>query len=154
MPEVQRTPTFVPGDDIVYVVRFNYPANVRNVSATFRNETTGAEIVLTGEASLARSTRRDTRSHVARLRNDDPLSEAPDPGSYQLARLEATTYGGKPLDFDNPPEDAFRVEDEPDETTLPRLNRVEPPGGPAGRSTRATRFKLSKGHPDKRRRRS
>lgn len=143
-----QIPTFLPGDEIVYVMRFNYPANVRNVTATFRNETTGAEIVLIGEASLWHSARRGARTHIARLYVDGDLSEAPDPGRYRLARLEAMTYGGKPLDFDNPPEDAFRIEVEPDETTLPRLDRVRAPIG--NKVTRATWFELPEGHPDQR----
>ena len=143
----EQMPTFVPGDEIVYVVRFNYPANVRSVTAAFRNDGTGAEIVLRGEARLERTARRGTRKHLARLYYDGDPSEPLTPGTYRFARLEAITNGGKPLDFDNPPEDAFLVEDEPDETTLPRLDRVQ---GPAGGVTRATWFELPEGHPDKR----
>lgn len=121
----EQIPTFMPGDEIVYAVRFNYPANVRSVSATFRNDTTGAEIVLRGEARLERTARRGTRRHLVRLYDDGDPSEPLSPCTYRFARLEAVTYSGKSLDFDNPPEDSFVVQGEPDETTLPRLDRVQ-----------------------------
>src|SRR5215210_88497 len=144
----EQMPTFVPGDEIVYVVQFNYPANVQSVAATFRNDTMGEEVVLRGGARLERSARRGTRKHLARLHYDGDPSKSLNPGTYRFARLEAVTYGGKSLDFDNPPEDAFVVQDEPDETTLPRLDRVQ---GPASGVTRATWFEFPEGHPDKRR---
>jgi len=140
----KHPPTYLPGDELVYGVRFNYPANVRTVSATFRNETTGAEVVLLGEASLAPTQRRGTRTQIATLYHVGDPSEELVPGRYRLARLEAITYGGKPLDFDNPPEDGFIFEEEPDETTLPRLDRQQLPGG---RVTQATWFEVPEGHP-------
>jgi hypothetical protein len=153
----EQIPTVLPGDVFAYVVRFNYPGNVREVTATFRNETTGAEIVLSGEARLVRPGRRGTRRHIASLyydegyldeSPDDVVAETPDLGRYRLARLEATTYEGKTLDFDNPPEDAFRVADEPDESILPRLDRVEDPF--SDEVPQATWFEFGEGHPDRR----
>ncbi len=142
-----HVPTFVPGDEIVYVVRFNYPANVRGVTAVFRNELTGSEITLSGWPNPRRHARRDTRRHVVSMsydyeRDDNP---EPEPGRYRLVHLEAITHGERSLPFDNPPEDAFFFEDEPDEATLPRLDRVQMP---TGEVTRATWFELPDSHPD------
>lgn len=143
-----HTPTFVPGDEIEYVVQFNYPANVRSVTAVFRNETTGSEIALKGTPDLMPHVRRGTRRHQVTLYYDyerDDNSE-PEPGRYRLVHLEAITFGERPLAFDNPPEDAFYVQEEPDEATLPRLDRVQMP---TGEVTRASWFELPDGHPDK-----
>lgn len=136
----ERIPTIVPGDKVDYVVVLTYPANIRTVTAAFRNEETGEEILLWGRAHLsARARILGTRTHEARLHYHG--EGTPSLGTYRLARLVAETYSGKPLDFDNPPEDAFRFEDEPDESVLPRIAR-----GP-GALPRATWFELPEGHP-------
>ena len=142
----ERIPAFVPGDDLVYAVCFTYPANIRAVTAAFRNETTGEEVSLWGEARLAPGGPRllGTRTHVASLSYRGRETSGPlEPGRYRLARLEAETYRGKRLDFDNPPEDAFRFEDEPDESVVPQIARgpeaLDPP----------TWFFLPEGHPNR-----
>ena len=142
-----HVPTFVPGDEIVYVVRFNYPANVVSVTAAFRNEDTGSEVVLTGWPEPMRHARRGTRKHLVRMSYDHERDDnaEPEPGRYRLVHLEAVTHGGKHLPFDNPTEDAFFFRDEPDEDTLPRQDRQE---GPTGRVTRAAWFDLPDSHPD------
>lgn len=142
-----HVPTFVPGDEIVYVVRFNYPANVRSVTAVFRNEATGSEIALTGWPEPMRHARRGTRRHVVSMSHDHEREDNPEvePGRYRLVHLEAITHGERPLPFDNPPEDAFFFQDEPDDTLLPRLDRQETP---VGEVTRATWFELPNSHPD------
>lgn len=138
----ERIPTFIPGDELVYQLVFVCKVNVRTVTATFRNESTGDELTLTGEANLIEKPRvRGARTHAALLQHVPEASDEPATGRYRLARLEARTYGGKPLDFDNPVEDAFRFEDEPEEIDLPRIARglVEP----------ASVFVLPEGHPNK-----
>ncbi len=106
----ERIPTYMPGDLIEYILVFGCKANVRTVRATFRNQDTGAEVVLAGQAALGedalriRYPLRDTRVQKAALYFNTDQSEPPVPGRYHLARLEATTYGGHHLDFDNPPE--------------------------------------------------
>jgi hypothetical protein len=143
-----HVPTFVPGDEIVYVVRFNYPANVRSVTAVFRNETTGTEIVLSGLPDPMRHARRGTRQHIVRMSYDYERQEnsEPEPGRYRLVHIEAITYKERLLAFDNPPEDGFLFENEPDDATLPRLDRVQMP---TGEVTRATWFELPASHSDK-----
>ncbi len=49
----ERIPTYIPGDVIAYYVIFVCEVNVSSVSVAFRNDTTGPEIVLTGESQLA-----------------------------------------------------------------------------------------------------
>lgn len=138
----ERIPTFIPGDELVYQLVFFCAVNVKSVTAAFRNESTGAEIILTGEAHIIPEPRvRGARTHTAHLHHDQEASDEPATGRYRLARLEARTYGGKPLDFNNPVEDAFRFEEEPEDIPLPILARgvVEP----------ASVFVLQKGHPNR-----
>lgn len=137
----ERIPTFIPGDELAYQIVFLCQVNVETVTAVFRNETTGTELTLTGEARMIEKPRvRGARTHAATLVFDNDASDEPETGRYRLARLEARTYRGKPLDFDNPVEEAFRFEDEPADVELPRLARgvVEP----------AARFLLPEGHPN------
>ena len=137
----ERIPTFIPGDELVYHLVFVCKVNVSTVTAAFRNETTGAEVVLTGEARIIAKPRVvGGRTHAAMLHHDRAMSDDLATGRYRLARLEVNTYGGKPLDFDNPPEDAFHFEEEPEDVDLPRLARgmVEP----------ASTFVLPDGHPN------
>ena len=138
----ERIPTYIPGDEPSYQLVFVCQVNVSIVSAVFRNESTGGTLVLSGEAHMIAKPRvRGARSHAAVLQLDRAASDEPETGRYRMARLEARTYGGKPLDFDNPPEDAFRFEDEPEDIPLPRLAKglVEP----------ASTFLLPDGHPNK-----
>jgi hypothetical protein len=139
--EEERIPTFIPGDQIKYCLVFTCKANIRHVSATFRNQETGSEIVLTGEAYPSEQTKIiGTRVHEAQLFNNNDLYESADPGRYRLARLEATTYSGHSLDFDNPSEGiGFNYRDEPTDD-LPKLARgvVDPPDW----------FVLPKSHPN------
>lgn len=138
----ERIPTFIPGDNLAYQLVFVCPVNIRSVTAAFRNETTGAEIVISGEAQLLDRPRvRGARTQAAVLGFDTESSEEPETGRYRLARLEALTYGGRTLDFDNPPEDAFRFENEPEDATLPRLAR--------GIAAPASSFLLEQGHPNR-----
>lgn len=137
-----RIPTFIPGDQLVYQLVFVCEVNARKVTAAFRNETTGAEIVLMGEAQMtAKPDVVGARTFAALLEADQELSDAAATGRYRLARLEVETYRGQSLDFDNPPEDAFLFEEEPEEIPLPKLARglVEP----------ASTFVLPPGHPNK-----
>ncbi len=176
----ERIPTFIPGDEIVYRVEFLCKVNVVFVSAAFRNETTGGEIILEGEADMVAQPRvRGARTFMATLYQqfydqeiveeevveeevvdgevfekevvekeiveeivDQETSDEPEAGRYRLARLTAETFGGKILDFDNPPEDAFLFEEEPEEVDLPTLARgiVKPASG----------FLLPDGHPNRR----
>lgn len=71
---------------------------------------------------------------------DGGPSDEPETGRYRLARLTAETYSGKILDFDTPPEDAFRFEQEPEDVDLPCIARgiVKP----------ASCFLLPDGHPN------
>ena len=83
---------------------------------------------------------RDRRTFEARLTYSAEGSERAESGNYRLARLEAKTWDGKPLDFDNPPDRevaSFRFEEEPDDDRLPRL--ITPPF-----------FDLETGHPNTR----
>jgi hypothetical protein len=137
-----QVPTFIPGDALRYQLVFNCRVNVESVTAAFRNEATGEEVVLTGKARMIDKPRVvGARTQVAILDHDQDSSDELATGRYRLARMEAKTYGGKTLDFDNPPEDAFLFEDEPEETELPKIARglVEP----------ATTFVLPEGHPNK-----
>jgi hypothetical protein len=130
-------PTYIPGDLIEYFVQFTSPTNIREVTATFRNEATGVELALRGVAQLTgEEAIGGTRTQQAHLFYDEGSDAPPEPGRYRLARLEAETYGGKLLDFDNPPdEEAFLFEDEPDDPQLPRI--LQPTG-----------FIPEEGHPD------
>lgn len=137
----ERIPTFIPGDELVYQLAFFCKLNARTVTAVFRNETTGAEVVLAGEAQmLAKPKYRSARTQAAVLQHDPGASDDLATGRYRLARLEVHTHGGKTLDFDNPPEDAFLFEEEPNDAELPRLARglIEP----------ASTFVLPEGHPN------
>jgi hypothetical protein len=137
----ERMPTFIPGDEPTYQIAFVCSVNIETVTAVFRNRTTGAEIILTGEAQMIAKPRvRGARTHTALLHVDRDSSDEPETGRYRLARLEARTYRGTRLDFDKPTEDAFSFEDEPAEIDPPRLARglVEP----------ASRFVLPDGHPN------
>ena len=137
----ERMPTFIPGDEPTYQIAFVCSVNIETVTAVFRNQTTGAEIILTGEAQMIAKPRvRGARTHTALLHVDRDSSDEPETGRYRLARLEARTYRGTRLDFDKPTEDAFSFEDEPAEIDPPRLARglVEP----------ASRFVLPDGHPN------
>jgi hypothetical protein len=136
-----RIPTFIPGDQLEYQLVFTCEVNARAVTAAFRNETTGAEIVLQGEARMIDKPRvKGTRTFAALLEADEGTSDWAATGRYRLARLEVETYRGKTLDFDNPIEDAFRFEEEPEDLPLPRLARglVEP----------VSTFVLPPGHPN------
>lgn len=137
----ERIPTFIPGDQLVYQLVFFCKVNARTVTAAFRNETTGAEIVLKGEARMIRADVVEARTFAARLEADEGLPEGTASGRYYLARVEVETYRGQLLDFHNPPEEAFRFEEEPDEIILPILARgvLEP----------ASKFLLPDGHPNK-----
>ncbi len=67
----ERIPTYIPGDEPAYQVVFTCPVNIDTVTATFRNETTGAEISLAGAARMMDKPRVvGTRTHVAVLRFD------------------------------------------------------------------------------------
>jgi len=138
----ERIPTFIPGDELRYQLVFICEVNVESVTAAFRNEVTGEEVVLTGEARMIDQPRVvGARAQAAILDHDKNSSDELATGRYRLARMEAKTYGGKTLDFDNPPEDAFLFEDEPEDIALPKiaLGLVEP----------ATTFVLPEGHPNK-----
>ncbi len=105
-------PTFVPGDPIMYLVRFKCKANVRVVSAVFVAEESGAEVVLEGEVEK-KEWAQDTRIQTALLKQPGEPPEEPKPGTYHLRRLEVHTYAGQALDFDNPPEEGFYFVEEP-----------------------------------------
>ena len=105
-------PTFVPGDPIMYLIRFKCKANVRTVSAVFVAEESGAEVLLEGEVEK-KERARDTRMQTALLKQPGEPPEDPMPGTYPLRRLEVHTHGGQALDFDNPPEEGFRFVEEP-----------------------------------------
>lgn len=115
----ERIPTLIPGDPIAFYVRFSCRANVRSVTATFENQETATRIVLTGEATTA-GRMRGARMQQATLVHREDASDSLEAGRYRLVRLEAETFGGKTLDFDNPPaEEAFYFEEESDQ--LPRV---------------------------------
>jgi hypothetical protein len=140
MPE-ERMPTFIPGDEVAYQIAFVCSVNIETVAAVFRNETSGAEITLTGEARMIAKPRvGGARTHIALLHVAHDSSDEPETGRYRLARLEGRTYRGTRLNFDSPTEDGFSFEDEPAEIDPPRLARgmVEP----------ASRFVLPDGHPN------
>ena len=105
-------PTFVPGDPIMYLIRFKCKANVRMVSAVFVAEESGAEVLLEGEGEK-KERAQDTRRQTALLKQPGEPPEDPKPGTYHLRRLEVHTHGGQALDFDNPPEEGFRFLEEP-----------------------------------------
>jgi hypothetical protein len=105
-------PTFVPGDPIMYLIRFKCKANVRMVSAVFVAEESGAEVLLEGEVEK-KERAQDTRMQTALLKQPGEPPEDPKPGTYHLRRLEVHTHGGQALDFDNPPEGGFRFLEEP-----------------------------------------
>jgi hypothetical protein len=95
--QMDEIPTFVPGDQIVYVVCFTYPANMQAVSATFRNESTGAEPVLWGDARLLDEPRvLGTRLHAASL-GESGGSGRLEAGRYRLIRLEAESKSTRGL---------------------------------------------------------
>jgi hypothetical protein len=104
-------PTFVPGDPIMYLIRFKCKANVQAVSAVFVAEESGAEIILEGEVEK-KERARDTRIQTALLKQPDEPLEDPKPGTYHLRRLEVHTHAGQALDFDNPPEEGFHFVEE------------------------------------------
>lgn len=108
----ERGPTFVPGDPIMYLIRFKCKANVLTVSAVFVAEESGAEIILEGEVEK-KERARDTRIQTALLKQPGEPPEDPKPGTYHLRRLEVHTHAGQALDFDNPPEEGFRFVEEP-----------------------------------------
>ena len=105
-------PTFVPGDPIMYLVRFKCKANVQTVSAVFVAEESGAEVVLEGEVEKKERVR-DARIQTALLKQPGEPPEDPKPGTYHLRRLEVHTHAGQALDFDNPPEESFHFVPEP-----------------------------------------
>ncbi len=105
-------PTFVPGDPIMYLIRFKCKANVRTVSAVFVAEESGAEAILEGEVEK-KERARDTRMQTALLKQPGEPPEDPKPGTYHLRRLEVHTHGEQALDFDNPPEGGFLFVEEP-----------------------------------------
>ena len=121
---------FEPGDYIEYCLVFTCKVKIKSVAATFRNQETGKDILLTGEAQLSdRATVLGTRVQEARLSVDRNMHETMDSGWYRLAWLEAITYGGHSLDFDNPPEDrSFYFREGPTDD-LPKLVRgvLDPP---------------------------
>ena len=128
-------PTFVPGDPIMYLVRFKCKANVRTVSAVFVAEESGAEVVLEGEVEK-KEWARDARLQTALLKQPGEPPEDPKPGTYHLRRLEVHTHAGQTLDFDNPPEGSFRFVEEPGDLPvrtdaawmLPEWHPNSPPG--------------------------
>lgn len=105
-------PIFMPGDPIMYLVRFTCKANVRTVSAVFVAEESGAEVILEGEVEK-KERAPDTRIQTALLKQPDEPTEDLKPGTYHLRRLEVHTHGGQALDFDNPPEEGFHFLEEP-----------------------------------------
>ncbi len=128
-------PTFVPGDPVIYLVRFKCKANVRSVSAVFVAEESGAEVLLEGEVEK-KEWARDARLQTALLKQPGEPPEEPKPGTYHLRRLEVHTHAGRTLDFDNPPEGSFRFVEEPAELpvrkeaawVLPEWHPDSPPG--------------------------
>ena len=109
-------PTFVPGDQIRYIVQFTCKANVRMVGAVFVAEESGDEVVLEGEVEK-KEPAPGARLQTALLKQPGEPPEDPKPGTYHLRRLEVHTHAGRTLDFDNPPEGGFRFVEEP--TDLP-----------------------------------
>ncbi len=105
-------PTFVPGDPIMYLIRFTCKANVRMVFAVFVAEESGAEVILEG-AVEKKEWARDTRIQTALLKQPGEPPEDPKPGTYHLRRLEVHTHADQALDFDNPPEEGFHFVEEP-----------------------------------------
>lgn len=110
-------PTFVPGDPIMYLIRFKCKANVRTVSAIFVAQESGAEVTLEGEVEK-KERARDSRIQTALLKQPDDSPENPKPGTYHLRRLEVHTHAGQTLDFDNPPEGGFHFVEEPGELPI------------------------------------
>ena len=129
----------MPGDPIVYLLRFECKANVRSVSAVFVAEESGAEVLLEGEVEKKERAREDgARLQTALLKQPgDPPEEPKKAGTYHLRRLEVHTHAGRTLDFDNPPEGGFRWVEEPAELPVRREAAwVLPewhPDGPPGR---------------------
>jgi hypothetical protein len=114
----ERIPTLMPGDPITYLVRFGCPSLIESITAVFVNEDTGSEIHMIGwQADNRQERMRGGRIQTVALNLADD-SPPPEPGRYRLANLTAHTYGGKPLDFNNPPEDAFRYGEEPDDLPI------------------------------------
>ena len=137
----ERIPTFIPGDPLVYRLMFRCEVNVSEVNAAFRNETTGAEIELKGEVKMISAPVVGARTFDAVLQPDEAFPEGTASGRYYLARLEVVTYRGQHLDFENPPEDAFCFEEEPENIGLTKLAR--------GIFDPASSFALPDGHPNK-----
>ncbi|MDP8951999.1 MAG: hypothetical protein M3N18_07150 [Actinomycetota bacterium] len=128
-------PTFVPGDPVIYLVRFKCKANVRSVSAVFVAEESGAEVLLEGEVEK-KEWARDARLQTALLKQPGEPPEEPKPGTYHLRCLEVHTHSRRTLDFDNPPEGSFRYVEEPADLpvrteaawVLPEWHPNSPPG--------------------------
>jgi hypothetical protein len=147
---IEIMPTFVPGDFITYVLYLAYPGNIRHVEATFRHEKKETWVTLKTEgygssrwsselweAQLISEPRIEgSRTHVAILSDD--VYKWQEPGTYRLEKLQVTTYGDKELTIDSPPNDAFRVEQEPDISSLPSSAVLSPTG-----------FYFPEGHPDR-----
>lgn len=128
MSEEEQIQTFIPGDPIEWLFTFVSTQNIRGVTAMFVREGSGEKYALAGEAKLMEKTAvLGWLTHQALLRHDPTESDGLVPGVYRLRFLQADSYGNKRLDFDNPPEEAFRFEDEDDE-----LPRSLLPQGPIG----------------------
>jgi hypothetical protein len=154
----ETIPTFVPGDYVTYVLYLAYPGNIRHVEATFRHEKKETRVTLKTEgygssrwsselweAQLISDPTKigvtlhlfpARRTHVAVLSDD--IYAWQEPGTYRLEKLQVTTYGDKELTIDSPPDAAFRVEQEPDISSLPSSAVLSPPG-----------FYFPEGHPDR-----
>jgi len=87
-------PTFVPGDPIMYLIRFKCKANVRTVSAIFVAQESGAEVTLEGEVEK-KERARDTRIQTALLKQPDDSHENPKPELTTFTAWRCTPTRGK-----------------------------------------------------------
>ena len=110
-------PTFVPGDPIMYLIRFKCKANVRTVSAVFVAEESGAEVILEGEVEK-KERARDTRMQTALLKQPGEPPAEPTPSTYHLHRLAVLTHRGPALDLHNPAQGRLHFLQEPGELPL------------------------------------
>ncbi len=90
--------TFVPGDPIMYLIRFECKVNVRTVSAVFVAEESEDEVILEGEVEK-KERAQDTRMQTALLKQPGESPEDPEPSTYHLRCLEVHTHAGQALDF-------------------------------------------------------
>ena len=126
---------------MVYRLLFLCEVNASEVTAAFRNDATGSEIVLRGEAKTISAPVVGARTFASLLEPDEAFPEGTASGRYYLARLEVVTHRGQRLDFENPPEDAFRFEEEPENVGLARLAQ--------GIFDPASSFAFPEGHPNR-----